>query len=352
MNIVIAASWVPFVRGGGELHVEGLQGALMAAGHQVELLRLPLRYDQEADAHRAMQSASSLIWHANKRQGIDRIISLQFPAWGLEHPDHWAWVMHQHRRAYELAPTQASDEQQALATAIHHFDTQALGRVHARYANSARVAERLQHYCGLSSAVLHHPPPSAESLHCLPALPYVFFPSRLEDLKRQWLAIDAAVHLRSDIKIIIAGAGGQAAGLQARIDQLGVGDKVRLVGRISTAQLHAYYAQALAVLYPPFDEDYGYVTLEAMLSGKPVVTCEDSGGPLAFVEHEHTGWIERPEAEAIAARLDWLMANASRATTAGRAGFDAIRAQNLSWQTVADTLTAAQPSLTAQSASL
>lgn len=343
MNIVIAASWVPFVRGGGELHVEGLQQALQRAGHQVELLRLPLRYDHDADVYRAMQSANALCWQQNQRQAIDRVISLQFPAWGVSHPDHWAWVMHQHRRAYELAPAQPSSEQYAQATAIQRFDTEALGRVRARFANSARVAERLQQHCGLSSAVLHHPPPHAESLHCLPALPYVFFPSRLEDLKRQYLAIEAAVHLRSSVKILIAGTGGQAHALQARIDQLGVGHTVRLIGRISTAQLHAYYAQALAVLYPPFDEDYGYVTLEAMLSAKPVVTCHDSGGPLAFVEHGLTGWIERPDAEALAARLDWLMAHSTQAAEAGRAGLAAIREHRLSWETVVNTLTAPEP---------
>ena len=41
--------------------------------------------------------------------------------------------------------------------------------------------------------------------------------------------------------------------------------------------------EALGVIFPPLDEDYGYVTLEAMLAAKPVITCTDSGGPLEFV---------------------------------------------------------------------
>ena len=40
--------------------------------------------------------------------------------------------------------------------------------------------------------------------------------------------------------------------------------------------------RALAVAYAPLDEDYGYVSLEAMLSSKAVVTCADSGGPRDF----------------------------------------------------------------------
>ncbi len=54
------------------------------------------------------------------------------------------------------------------------------------------------------------------------------------------------------------------------------------------------YAHALGVIYPPTDEDYGYVTLEAMLAAKPVITCTDSGGPLEFVTNDETGLIAEP----------------------------------------------------------
>ena len=49
--------------------------------------------------------------------------------------------------------------------------------------------------------------------------------------------------------------------------------------------------------------------LEAMLSSKPVVTCTDSGGPLEFIRHGDAGWVEAPNAEALAARLHWIAAN-------------------------------------------
>ena len=50
------------------------------------------------------------------------------------------------------------------------------------------------------------------------------------------------------------------------------------------------YANALAVVYAPIDEDYGYVTLQAFLAGKPVITSSDSGGVLEWVEDGVTGW--------------------------------------------------------------
>ena len=38
------------------------------------------------------------------------------------------------------------------------------------------------------------------------------------------------------------------------------------------------------MVFAPFDEDFGYVTLESFLAHKPVITATDAGGPLEFVE--------------------------------------------------------------------
>ena len=62
----------------------------------------------------------------------------------------------------------------------------------------------------------------------------------------------------------------------------------------------AYYAHSLAVYFAPFDEDYGYITLEAWLSSKPVITATDSGGPAELITHEQDGWIVEPNAQAVA----------------------------------------------------
>ena len=41
----------------------------------------------------------------------------------------------------------------------------------------------------------------------------------------------------------------------------------------------------------PFDEDFGYVTLEAFLARKPVITCTDAGGPTEFVVDGVNGFV-------------------------------------------------------------
>ena len=48
--------------------------------------------------------------------------------------------------------------------------------------------------------------------------------------------------------------------------------------RSATMAAGAAMPSALAVAYVPFDEDFGYVTLEAFLARKPVITASDSGG--------------------------------------------------------------------------
>lgn len=340
MKILVTANLVPFIHGGASYHVAGVVRALQQAGHEVELLRLPFRFSPEQDIVRAMEHASSLDFVRPNGISIDQVISLQFPGYGLTHPDHRVWVMHQHRAVYELYDaSQASVELTQLREQIIAFDNAALSRANRVFANSRRVAARLHDFNQIKATPLYHPPAQAESFRCDDALPYVFFPSRLETLKRQSLLIEAARHMRSSLKILLAGDGGQRDALAGLIERYGVGDRVSLIGHVTEAEKRAFYARSLAVVFPAFDEDYGYITLEAMLSSKPVITCTDSGGPLEFVRNEDTGWIETPDAKALANRLDWLADHPREAADAGLRGREAYRAANISWRHVVDSLT-------------
>ena len=343
MKILVTANLVPFMPGGATYHIAGVVRALQQAGHEVEQLRLPFRFSPEADIVRGMAHAQSLDMVQPNGVTIDRVISLQFPGYGIQHPNHCVWVMHQHRAIYELFDAaRASPELIALREQIIAFDNAALGRAQSVFANSRRVAERLKDFNGIAAKPLYHPPPHTEHFRCDEALPYVFFPSRLETFKRQHLVIEAAKHMRSPLKIVLAGNGGQQSVLAEMIERYGVGDRVALIGHISEAEKRAFYARASAVLFPAFDEDYGYITLEAMLSSKPVVTCTDSGGPLEFVRHDETGWVEAPNAEALAVRLDWIAAHPKQAADAGRRGREAYRRADISWNHVVDALLASR----------
>src|SRR5207253_2333893 len=137
---------------------------------------------------------------------------------------------------------------------------------------------------------------------------YLFYAGRLDRLKRLDLAIDAMQRVRRGARLKIAGAGPLAGELRKQIDGLGVADRVELLGFVSAEDLISLYAGCRAAYYAPLNEDYGYVTVEAFLSRKPVVTTSDAGGVLEFVSAGETGLVAEPGPEAIAAAVGGLWA--------------------------------------------
>jgi glycosyltransferase involved in cell wall biosynthesis len=96
----------------------------------------------------------------------------------------------------------------------------------------------------------------------------------------------------------------------------------------------------LGVIYPPFDEDYGYVTLEALLASKPVITCTDAGGPLEFVRHQETGLIVEPTPKALAEAMDRLWEDRAWSKSLGQSARDYYASLNITWSKVVEKLLA------------
>lgn len=88
------------------------------------------------------------------------------------------------------------------------------------------------------------------------------------------------------------------------------------------------------------DEDYGYITLEAMLAQKAVITCADSGGPLEFVIDRQTGIVAQPAAASLAAALDMLWDDRERARQWGCAGRQRYDDLHIDWGHVVERLLA------------
>jgi glycosyltransferase involved in cell wall biosynthesis len=341
VKILVTANKVPFMPGGADYHVQGLVDNLRLHGHEVELLRFPFRFSPEAEILRLMEFCEATDLNRPNGVAVDKVISLQFPGYGVQHEDHRVWIMHQHRSVYELYDDlPASPELAALRDTVSSFDKRVLGRASKLFANSRRVAQRLEEYNQLTAEPLYHPPHGETQFYCDASYDYLFCPSRLESLKRQDLIIRAAALMRSNVRLLLGGEGGQKPHFQQLIARLGVEDKVHLIGRFSEAEKRVLYARCLGVVFVPRDEDYGYITLEAMLSAKPVVTCTDSGGPLEFVRHGETGFICEPEPERLAAALDELAADRQRARQMGEQGQEGYRSAGISWGSVVDTLLA------------
>ena len=159
---------------------------------------------------------------------------------------------------------------------------------------------------------------------------------RLELNKRVELIVRALALTDRSVRLVIAGDGSARSGLERLASTLDVADRVTFTGIVDDRQLVDLYAGALAVIFPPLDEDYGYVTLEAFLARKPVVTTADAGGPLEFVVDGVNGIVADAAPEAIAAAIARLAADRSLARRLGEAGFE--RARTITWDGVVDRL--------------
>lgn len=350
MRILIATVQAPFIRGGAEAHAEGLRTVLVAAGHEAEIVAIPVRWHPPETLVDQMLACRLLDLSALNGYPADRVIGLRFPAYLVRHPNKVLWVLHQYRAAYDLwdrglGELIGSPDGPEVRAAVHAADRRLIPEARAVFANSRTVAERLHRYSGIDAPPLYHPPPHAgDFYHAAEALePYLLFPSRLTSTKRQALVLQALARTRADVRVWFAGQPddpNHAAELLALANELGVERRAVWLGAVTELEKRRLYAGARGVVFPPLDEDYGYVTLEAMLAGKPVVTCTDSGGPLEFVTDGRTGRVVEPTPDALAAALDDVWADPDRATqwgAAGRARYDALE---IGWDSVVRRLTA------------
>jgi glycosyltransferase involved in cell wall biosynthesis len=349
MRILILTAQVPFVRGGAEVLAETLRDALRAAGHEAEIAAIPWTWYPPERVIEHMMACRLLDVTESMGTPVDRVIGLKFPAYLASHPNKVLWLVHQHRQAYDLwgnaalGDLQHSPSGPEVREAVRKADQQFIPEARAVYTISQNVTRRLKSFNGIDSLPLYPPPRQAEAFSCAAAEPYLFFPSRLSPQKRQALVLEALAHTRRPVRVRFAGTPdlpAYAEDLRALADKLGVAGRVEWLGLISEADKRRHYAHARAVVYPPLDEDYGYVTLEAMLAAKAVVTCADSGGPLEFVVPRQTGLIAEPKAPALAAALDEVWQDQDQARSWGQAGRDLYERLDIGWPQVVRRLTA------------
>jgi len=346
MNILICTAQVPFTYGGGELHVENLKRALIAAGYNAEITAVPFKWYPPEEIMRGTLAWRMLDLTAANGKPIDMVIGMKFPAYLVSHPRKVVWVMHQYRAAYELCNTPYDDlsyypEGARVRAFIKNVDEKFIPEARKVFANSNTVAERLRRYNNIESEPLYHPPPRINVLRSGDQRDYVFYPSRMESLKRQELLIEAVRFMKTPLRVILAGGSPNRQHYESLIRRFKVEDRVALLGFIEEKEIIELYSNALAVCYLPFDEDYGYVTLEAMYSENPVIVAKDGGGATELIEDGSEGFIVDPEPRAIAAALDELYINRERARRMGARGREKILSMNLSWQHVVEKLVSA-----------
>ncbi|MGE0449443.1 MAG: glycosyltransferase family 4 protein [Vicinamibacterales bacterium] len=340
-RVVVCEAQVPFIRGGAEYQVRSLISALRDRGVETELVAVPFKWypAEELLAHAAAWRLLDLT--ESNGQVIDRVIATKFPTYFVRHPNKVAWLMHQYRAAYELCGTPYSEfthseEHVGVRDTLVRLDREILGECRHVYTNAQNTANRLKKYNAVEATALYPPSPYTGRLQAGPYGNYVLAVGRVETIKRPDLPVRAMAHVDPGLRLVVAGTGSALADTRQLAASLGVADRVDFLGAVGEEELLRLYSEAMAVLYTPFDEDFGYVTVEAFLSRKPVVTVSDAGGPLEFVVDGVNGCVCEPDPEALASAVNDLAANRSRLAGLGADGFERVR--GITWDSVVDAL--------------
>lgn len=349
MRVLIASTYVPFIKGGATKIVDDLHQELTARGFESDRVFIPFsslwtEVSRQTVAMRLLDLTESC---GNR---IDRLITIRYPSYALRHPNKVAWFIHHHREAFDLWDTPYSsipktDVGRHYRDLMHQSDNLHLGECRKVFTNSRIVADRLETYNDLSAdGILYPPLPQSHRMRPGPFGDYIFYASRLTGIKRQDLAIRALACTRQRVKLVIAGTGDAPEDidmLRETAERHGVTDRVQFTGWISEEQKAEWMAGCCGSLYLAFDEDsYGYATLEAFHAHKPVITLRDSGGSLEVIRDGHNGYIRQPEPEDLADAMDRLWSDRAAARRLGENAFATIEELQINWDHVINHLTA------------
>lgn len=341
-RVAVLHAQIPFIRGGAEIMVEKLVEQLKKFGFEAELIKIPFKWYPENSFYDSMLMWNMLDLEEINGKKIDLVIGTKFPSYGVKHSNKVIWLMHQHRAAYDLCDNEGYGGFNMIQNGIRmknvvkHFDNIHINEAKHVYCISKNVSKRLKEYNSINADVLYHPPGLEGQYKCKSYGDYILSVGRLDQLKRIDLLLEAVAKTGKEIKVKIAGEGSEMEKLQNLTKRLHLSEQVEFLGFVSDERLIDLYANALAVYFAPVDEDYGYITLEAFLSKKTVITCKDSGGVLEFANKENSVICDS-NSESISFAIKKLYDNREMCKALGENGYDSVK--DIAWKNVIETLT-------------
>jgi glycosyltransferase involved in cell wall biosynthesis len=317
--------------------------SLHDAGHDADIVITPQnRFGRQGSAYLATWLTDLGVGQNGR---IDQVISLRYPSYAVRHDTHVCWLNHTMREYYDLWPSFSSTlspqgrlKERIRRALIHAADRYLLTHnVDRLFVQSKTIQKRFAMWPSLRSTVLYPPAPH-RPYRCDRYGDFIFMVSRLTPLKRADLLLRALASSHGEgIKAVIAGDGEDRERLAQMIVAHDLSDRVTLAGPVSQAELLHYLAYCRAVCFPTQNEDYGFVTVEAFASRKPVVTCTDSGGPAELVEDGVHGFVCEPAPETLGARLGQLRDDQALAERLGQQAY--VRGAELTWPDTVKRLT-------------
>ena len=377
---ILAPSPVPFMIGGAENLARGLYDELNAnTEHQAELIKLPSR---EFSFWELIENYYQ--FYTLDLNHFDAVIVSKYPAWMIRHKNSVCYMLHCLRGLYDTYHLTGLEEEVKrgnyridtilgfmdrykrpadldvffrmlfelkadcahvppeyfnfpgpfIRALVHYMDRFGLSQGGNRplFAISETVKRRAG-YFPKNADVRAVYPPAHQKTFARGAYRHLFMVSRLDEAKRIDMLIRAMRRVKSDIKLYIAGTGPQEEALK----RLAEGDaRIEFLGFVNDDEVESYYAGSLVIPYFPYDEDYGLITIEAMMHYKPVITTKDAGGPTEFVTDGETGFVTAFEEKAIAEKIDFFAANPEEARRMGQNAYE--RVKGITWASTVSAL--------------
>jgi glycosyltransferase involved in cell wall biosynthesis len=335
------------VKGGATKIVEDLAQELNVRGFEADTVLIPFHSCWPAIPAQTL-ALRMLDLSESCGNRVDRLITIRYPSYALNHPNKVAWFIHHHREAYDLWGTPWGSMPDTpvgrhYRDMMRRSDDGYLRECRKVFTNSRIVADRLKTFNNLEAdGILYPPLASGSSFRPGPFGDYFFYPSRITPIKRQALAIEAMTYTSPEVQLVIGGAPdwrGHMEELEAQVREAGLEGRVRLLGWISEEQKAELMAGCCGALYLAYGEDsYGYVTLEAFHSAKPVITLTDSGGPLEVIEDRVNGLVVEPETRALAEAMDRLWKDRDAARRMGEQALETLKRYRIDWDNVVESL--------------
>ncbi|MFM5948578.1 MAG: glycosyltransferase [Novosphingobium sp.] len=96
-------------------------------------------------------------------------------------------------------------------------------------------------------------------------------------------------------KLRIVGYGDQEAELRQLAKELGIEDSMVFAGMLDSPAVARAMAEALCLILPSTEEQFGLVVIEALAQGLPVLVSSNAGAVDKLVDHGVNGWVIDPQ---------------------------------------------------------
>lgn len=365
----VVPTYAPAWRYGGPIHaVHGLCRALADAGHRVEVyttnvdgpreLDVPVEQPVQRDGVLVTYFPCSRLRRIYRSTALGRALHrtasgfdvlhahsvFLWPTWAMASV---AWAA---RRPYVLSPRGMLVPELIAAKSpwlkrlwIQTIERRNLARASVIHMTSQLEAHHLERARLVLAPVrvvpngVDLPAPSDPPRH--PG--EILYLGRLSWKKNLEALIDAMALLGGDVALLIAGPDeeGLSASLQARVERLALGKRIRFRGAVDAQEKASLLAQSACLVLPSLNENFGNVVIEAMAHGCPVVVTPDVGAREIVARSGGGEIASDTSAPSLARAMARVLQEPGYARAAGLRGRQYV-AEHLTWPAVAEQMVA------------